>query len=113
MELDKFVASAKNSNLGIDRYCKIKTYLTVQEKIDFIKEYYGILTDMFKDDKYRGAENLVAFVIFNLMAVKKYTDIELNISFESMDLLHKNGLMDKIVAKIGNDYDDLLNFIKE
>lgn len=113
MELKKFVASAKNSNLDVNRFCKIKTYLTVQEKIDFIQEYFSVLEEKFKDDKYKFAEGLIAFTIFNLMAVRAYTDIELDIDFEVMDLLQKNKLIDKIVAKIGSDYDDLLNFIKK
>ena len=112
MELNKFIASARNSNLGVEKFCKIKTYLTVKEKINFIQEYYKTLSDMFKGDEYNNVENLVAFVVFNLMVVKKYTNIELDISFESMDLLQSNNLINKIVTKIGDDYKMLLEFIK-
>lgn len=112
MNIKDFVGIAQNSNLDISRFCKIKNYLTVQEKIDFIQKYYKILGDMFTEDQYRGAENLVAFVIFNLMVVQAYTDIEVDLSFESMDLLQKHRMINKIVSKIGEDYQTLLGLIQ-
>ena len=112
MELNRFVQSVANSKLEVDKFCKIKTYLPIQDKINFIQEYYRTLGDMFKDNKYDKAEGLIAFVIFNLMVIRTYTDVELDLSFESMDLLQKNDLINKIVAKIGEDYEALLGFIR-
>ena len=112
MELSKFVASVKNSKLDVDKFCKIKTYLTVQEKIDFIQKYYKNIEEIFKSNKYSGVEELVVFTIFNLMVVQAYTDLEFDSSFESMDLLQENQLINKIITKIGEDYKMLLQFIK-
>ena len=112
MELSNFVAIAKNSKLDVDRFCKIKTYLTVQEKIDFIQEYYKTLNSFLSTENYTFAEQLVAFTIFNLMVVKAYTDIQFEISLESMDLLQENNLINKIIAKISADYEMLLKFIE-
>lgn len=112
MELSKFVASAKNSKLDISRLCTVKKYLPVQEKITLIQEYYDIVADMLGEDRYIGAESLVAFVVFNLLVVKKYTNIDLEISFESMDLLQENDLIGKIASAIGQDYQNLIKFIR-
>lgn len=102
----------KKNNTNIRGVFKTKTYLTVQEKISFIQNYYKTLEDIFKNGNYKYAEQLVSFTFFNLMVVKAYTNIDFEITFESMDLLQQDGLIGKIVEKIGEDYITLSEFIK-
>ena len=54
----------------------------------------------------------MAFVFFNLMVVKKYTDIELELTYDEFDILQENGLISKIVEIVGEDYSLLLKLIQ-
>lgn len=109
-----YVASVvkRTTNIPITNYIKIKKYLKTQEKITFVKDYTNKIKELLETDEYEEAEAIIAFVFFNLLVVKAYTDLEFDLNFESFDLLQENGLIEKIVAEIGDDYTLLLNFVR-
>lgn len=110
VEFDKFISACKSTSLTVDRLCKIKKYLTVKEKIEFAEEYTELVNKHIND--YPKYQEFIAFIFFNLMVIKKYTDIKLDLTYEEFDALQENGLIDKIVENIVIDYSLLLKFIK-
>lgn len=108
--LDFIAKRSKESTMSIDRLCKIKKYLTVKEKFEFAREYKELVESHIND--YPGYESFVAFVFFNLMVVKKYTNIELDLTYDEFDILQENCLIDKIVEIVGVDYSLLLKLIQ-
>lgn len=89
------------ANITIDKACKIKKYITVDEKIKFAKEYKELVEDYI--EKYKGFGLFIALVLFQLKIVQVYTDIELEMTIEEYDLLQSKGIVDEIIDYIGND----------
>ena len=110
-DLNRIANACNNrSAFTINGLCKIKTYLTVEEKIAFAKEYREAVEKHIND--YPKYESFIAFVFFNLMVVKHYTDIKLDLTYEEFDKLQSNNLINQIVEKIGDDYSLLLRLIQ-
>lgn len=109
--LDKIIINSKKSTMSLDKMCVIKRYLPIEEKFKFIEEYENILKKH-KDD-YPMYPSYVGFLFFNLMVIKKYTDIEFDLTYESFDKFQERGWIDKIVEFIGSDYTLLLQLIKK
>lgn len=105
-KLNDVMIKTQKLNTSIDKICHIKKYLPTKEKFEFINEYTEILKEKLTEQPNYGA--FVAFVFFNLMIVKKYTNIELELTYEEFDKMQENGIIDKIVAFIGEDYNLLL-----
>lgn len=108
-KLNVVVTRCKASNFAIDKLCKVKKYLPTEEKFKFIEEYEELLKSHIDDYSHKS---FIAFIFFNLMVVKKYTDIELDLTYKEFDELQENGLINKIVEFIGEDYTLLLRLIK-
>lgn len=109
--LNDIIGTISKTTLPIDRFCNIKTYISVKEKFEFIEEYKDVLKEHECDAKDPEMLNFIAFIFFNLMVVKKYTDIDLDLTYEEFDMLQENGVTNKIVEKIGDDYSLLLQFV--
>ena len=97
--------------MPIDKMCSIKTYLSTLDKFKFVEEYTGLLKDHIND--YDGCEPFIAFVFFNLMVVKKYTNIEIDLTYDVFDVLQENKIIDKIKEFIGDDYNLLLRLVQK
>lgn len=110
-KLTNIVARVKDSRMSIDKVCQIKNYLPINEKIKLVDEYKQLLGDYLKENT--GHELFMAFIFFHLMVVKYYTDIELDVTCDEYDLLQSSLLVDKIVEKIGSDYDLLLKLLEK
>lgn len=109
-QLSTVKAGMQRTNVSIEKFCRIKKYISIKEKFEFINEYRKQMELHNKD--YEGFEGLISFVFFNLMVVKKYTDIELEMTYEEFDVLMEFGLFKKIIEVIGDDYQLLLEFTK-
>lgn len=109
--LSKIVKSVNNTrmDISIDKLCKIKNYISIEEKIKFAQEYKELLHKHIND--YVGYETFIAIVLFDLKVVQTYTDIDLELSFKEYDELQGNGLIDKIIEFIGYDYKILSNIV--
>lgn len=108
--LNNIAKRVKESTMSIDKLCNVKKYLPIKEKFEFAKEYEKLVESHIND--YLGYESFVAFVFFNLMVVKKYTNIDIECTYEEFDILQENGLINKIVEVIGDDYSLLLKLIQ-
>lgn len=108
--LNGIVKSLNSTSLNIDRLCNIKKYISIKEKIDFVNEYKELVKQHVNE--YPGFEGFIGFIFFNLMIVKKYTNIELEMTYEEFDILQENGIVSKIVEMIGDDYSLLLKLIE-
>jgi hypothetical protein len=78
---------------------KIKSYLTTDEKVEFIQ--YVLINA--QDQKTGSFSPLVLKTIFELALVKYYTDIEIdeNLTFkEAYDILQSNGLMRRVLDQV-------------
>ena len=96
--------------MSIDKLCNIKTYLPVKEKFDFVDEYRSLLNDHMAD--YQNYESFIAYIFFNLMVVKKYTDIDIQCTYEEYDILQENGVINKILEIIQEDYMILMKMVQ-
>lgn len=110
IELNNVISRCKNSNLPIDKLCKIKTYLPTKEKFAFLDEYLEVLEIHVKETPKYAA--FVAFVFFNLMVIKYYTDIKIELTYEEFDKMQEIGIINKITSFIGDDYTLLLRMIQ-
>ena len=110
MTLDRVVKVCQVSNTSINKICEIKTYLSTVEKFQFLKEYYDVVEQHLKD--YIGYEEFIKLIFFNLMIVKKYTNIELELTYEEFDKLQQYGVIGSIAAQIGADYELMMSLIK-
>lgn len=93
------------TNITVDKACKIKKYITVEEKIELIKDFNRLVEE--NSPKYKDNLSLVAIVLFQLKIVQAYTDIKLNMQIEEYDKLQEFGVVDKVIEYIGNDYNML------
>ena len=109
-KLDHIIARTKTSSMSIDKICKIKSYLPTRDKVSFLKEYEALIVEHKKD--YDGIEAFIGFVFFNLLVIKWYTNIELELTYDEFDLLQENGLVSKIAQYIGDDYNLILSFVQ-
>ena len=100
----------KGSSATIDKFCNIRKYIPVEEKFKFIKEYDELLKQHIDD--YKNYESFVAFIMFNLLAVKYYTDIDIKLTYSEFDVLQEYGIIDKIMELVGSDYSLLLSIAK-
>ena len=50
--------------------------------------------------------------MFNLLAVKYYTDIDIKLTYSEFDILQEYGIIDKIMESVGSDYSLLLSIVK-
>lgn len=110
-DLKTLAIRVKSSSMSIDKFCKVKKYISVQEKFKFVDEYKELLKDHIQD--YESYKSFVAFIFFDLVAVKYYTDIKIDGTYEEYDLLHESGLMDKLLEIFGEDYLLLVKLVKE
>lgn len=109
-KLETIIARSRTSSMSIDKLCKIKTYLPTKEKFDFLKEYDGIIQKHIQD--HVGFEEFVKLIFFNLMIVKKYTDIEIEFEYEEFDKLQAYGIIASIANQIGADYELMMSLVK-
>lgn len=84
--------------------------MPIKDKFDFLKKYDELINLHIND--YPDYKNFVAFVFFNLMIVKEYTDIELELTYEEFDMLQENKIIDKIIEIISDEYKLLLGLIR-
>lgn len=110
VNLNVLLTRMKGSSATIDKFCNIRKYIPVEEKFKFIKEYDELLKKHIDD--YKNYESFVAFIMFNLLAVKYYTDIDIELTYSEFDVLQKYGIIDKIMESVGSDYSLLLSIAK-
>lgn len=110
VNLNVLVTRMKGSSATIDKFCNIRKYIPVEEKFKFIKEYDELLKQHIDD--YKNYESFVAFIMFNLLAVKYYTDIDIKLTYSEFDVLQEYGIIDKIMELVGSDYSLLLSIVK-
>lgn len=91
---------------SIDQLCSVKSYLRTNEKFKLAEDYKQILLKH-KDD-YNGSIPFIGFVFFHLLVVKYYTDIEINMDYESFDELMESDVLPSVLDYIQSDYELLL-----
>ena len=109
-KLETMVVNSNKINQPITKLCKIKKYLPIKEKFEFIEKYQKVLKEHIRD--YPEYPSYVAFLFFNLMVMQAYTDIEFELSYESFDKFQERGWIDEIVGNIGSDYTLLLQLVR-
>lgn len=95
-------ASVKLKNFNINNHCSIKKYLKTDEKIAFVKEYKDVVESHLED--FDILNGYIGYIYFNLLVIKYYTDIDIDMTYDSFDILQENGLIAKISEVIGEDY---------
>lgn len=110
VNLKTIVQRTKNTTLSVEKICKIKKYISIKDKIKIIDELDSLVESHIND--FPQYESLVAFVFFNLIVVKKYTDIDIEFTYEEFDTLQESGLLNKIIEYIGEDYSLLLRLVQ-
>lgn len=105
--LDIVINELNSPAKKLNHVCKIKNYLTVKEKFKFMDEFKNKM-DKFDDD-FKEYGTFITFIVFNLLAVKYYTNIELNITYEEFDKLQNNDIIAKLIEIIEVDYNLLMN----
>ena len=108
--IDSVVGKSMNKSVDINRICRIKKYITIEEKFRILNDFNELYKNHIND--YPGFESFIAYVFFNLTMIKEYTDIDVKFTYECFDKLQTNNLMDRILNEVGQDYKLFLNFVK-
>ena len=109
-KLNIVAARCKTSNMTVDKLCNIKTYLSTKDKFKFLEEYDELVKQHIND--YKGYEEFVKLIFFNLLIIKRYTDIELDLTYDEFDELQQNNLIGLIAEQIGGDYELMMSLVK-
>lgn len=111
MKIDEFILKYKTSKMGVEKCCKIKKYLKTEGKVKLIKEYQENVKEFV--NPYADLKVFMSFIFFNLMIIKEYTNIELELTLDEYDQLQENGIVDEILKYIEKDYAFLLKMLEE
>lgn len=96
--------------MDIDKVIKFRTYIPVSEKLNAIDEYIKSLECYTKGKEY--LDSFEQYFKFTMLAVKLYTNIKIDMTYEEYDLLVKNGLLNEIFTYVQEDYADLKGFMQ-
>lgn len=109
-KLINLVSRINSSSLSVDKLCNVRLYLPMKEKIKLNDE----LIELVESDKneFPNHKNFSAFMYFNLLVIKYYTNIEVDITSECFDLLQENHIFDRILSIIEEDYKLMMQFIQ-
>lgn len=110
ISLDDVISKINKFNMSLDKILKVKIYLPTIEKFNFLDEYKKMVKEHESD--YPDYAEYVALVFFNLMIVKKYTNIEFDMTYESFDKMQQNKIIGYVVGCMEEDYELLLNLVK-
>lgn len=108
--IESVLAKSSNKSVDINKSCRIKKYIPVEEKFKIIDDFEKIFKEHVDD--YQGFESFIAYVFFNLKMIQVYTDIDVEFTYECFDKLQINNLMNRILQEVGEDYKLFLNFVK-
>ena len=106
VQISQIKDRAKQGKRAIDQLCSIKSYLKTDEKFKLAGEYKEIVKQH-KDD-YDGALPFIGFVFFHLLIIQHYTDIQINLDYESCDELMESDVLPLVLNYIQADYNLLL-----
>lgn len=88
----------------------IKKYVPINKKIIAIDEFISEVIET-ENNRMVNIDPIKKYIKFTLMAIKLYTNLELNGTYDEYDKLQSNGLIDKILKEVKNDYMDLKSFM--
>ena len=111
MTIDDFLQKVNSpTSLSLAKIVKIKKYLPIKKKFEFADEFKKEVEK--QKDNYPNCEAFIAFMIFNLLIVKYYTDIELDITCDNYDKLQECKWIDEINKNIGSDLELILTLLQ-
>lgn len=105
-----YVATMRRKNKPINEIVEMRKYIPIKEKLEAIDEYIKSLR-CYSD----GAEYIDSFeqyFKFTMLAVKMYTNIKIEGTYEEYDILVKNGLLNDIFGYVQEDYSDFQSIMK-
>ena len=104
------ISKLEYSTISLDRIISIKKYIKIDKKIEFVEE----LHEKFNKNKayFQGYDQFCLIVVMNLLAVKYYTNIEIECTIDEYDRLKEYGILDYILEYIKVDYLFLVELIK-
>ena len=110
IDLDYAIGLIIGQKKPINKVLIIKKYIPIERKISAIDELFLEVFD-FKDGKLNDIDPIKKYVKFTLLAVKLYTNLDLEGTYKEYDKLQSNGLIDSIFKEVKSDYMDLNSFM--
>ena len=110
LDLKYIVTMCVIKKKDISEVVMFKKYIPIQEKLALIDEYIKSLECYEKGIGY--IDSFEQYFKFTMMAVRAYTNIKIDITYEEYDLLVKNGLLNLIFEQVQNDYVDFKDIMQ-
>lgn len=110
INIDRFIGLVTVQRKTVQQSLILKKYIPIKDKLkaidDFIEEVIQV-----KDNKITDIDPIEKYIKFTLMALKLYTNLDLEGTYEEYDKLQSKGLIDKIFKEVKSDYMDLKDFM--
>jgi len=99
----------KMQKVPITKACKFKHYLKIDDKNKFCEEYVEIINKHSED--FKGLGGYIPLVFLDLLIVKYYTDISVEMTYECYDSLMENGIIGEITKEIKDEYSLMMKLV--
>lgn len=99
----------KMQKVPITKACKVKHYLKIEDKNKFCEEYAEIINKHLED--YKGLGGYIPLVFLDLLIVKYYTDISVEMTYECYDTLMGAGIIGEITKEIKDEYSLMMKLV--
>lgn len=106
MKINELVTKARNKNFDFNTGLQIKNYLPIMEKKSFVTDVIALYTDDI--DGFITVDRFNMNIYFDMKMMAVYTNLDISSDFNEMvaqyDELCENGLLDKIITLIDDEY---------
>lgn len=110
IDLKYVVTMCVIKKMSIDKVVSFRKYIPIQEKLELIDEHIKSLKCYTDVDTY--FDSFEQYFKFTMIAVRAYTNIKIESTYEEYDLLVQNGLLNDIFSAVQSDYEDFKDIMK-
>ena len=95
--------------IPLTKACRVKRYLKLEDKQKFCDEFSSLVEEHVSDfPKLRG---YIPLVFLDLLTVKYYTDINVEMTYEFYDGLMESGIMGQLTEEIKDEYQLMMKLV--
>ena len=115
MTVQELVKKVNNKTFNLEKAIELKKYIPIMEKQKFTIDVISACTDDI--DNFVSVDRFKMRVYFDIKMLCLYTNLEIADYFDEMvaqyDVLCENGLLNKVIDAIGEDYNAMSNVLND
>lgn len=93
----------------LTKACKVKKYLRIEDKQRFCDEFSILVEEHISD--FPKLYGYIPLVFLDLLIVKYYTDINVEMTYEFYDDLMESGIMSQLTEEIKDEYQLMMKLV--